>query len=292
MSTPEENSALHAELERIAQSHVESAREQFAINLDYSEATLAQLDEAIAKFHPDGRAPDDMLLSCGAYVGETIRRSLGGIWIQDERGVALLNRIGGIELSASPFSWVQKRFANGMADSIEHHYGLLRQQVGQVGVRLPSAAPSEEEELSDEEWELLVRAPLLVFMAVAVADGKLDKKEMAAFEKVVANVMTCATPLLRQAMAQMLPEMEYHLEQLQQQDSAADLARVAHILDTDFADEALAFKHSLVTIGIQIAEASGGFLGFGNKISKEEGEAIAGIAVILGVVGMCDGEQT
>ena len=175
MSNSQENSALQTELARLAQSQVQSAQPP-GLALDYSEASLARLDEALTRSHPDGNVPEDVLLSCGAYVGETVRRLLGGLWAQDERGVAVLQRIGGLELSASPFSWVQRR-AGGVENSIAHQFGLLKAQVGQVGVRLSSAAPAEEgEELTDEEWELLVRSPLLVFMAVAVADGKVDVK--------------------------------------------------------------------------------------------------------------------
>jgi hypothetical protein len=95
--------------------------------------------------------------------------------------------------------------------------------------------------------------------------------------------MMSATPLLREAMAAMLPDMERHLDEMSQADPVEELSRVAHILDTHYPDEALAFKKSLLAIGIQIASSSGGFFGLGGKISKDEGAAIAGIAVILGV---------
>jgi hypothetical protein len=280
MSTPQETPALNSELSRLAQAHVESAQQLYATTFDYSADSLGWIDDVITKFHADGNVPDSAVLPFGAYVGEAIRRSLGGIWVQDERGVALLERISGKELSASPFSWVQSRFANGMTDSIAQKFSALQQQVGQTGVRiaLPRAA-----EVSAEDREVLVRAPLLVFLLVAAADGKVDRKEVAAFQSVVTGVMTTATPLLRDAMSKMLPELDSHLAEVQRRNPVEELKRLASILDTKYPNEAEAFKHTLVAIAIQIAESSGGFLGLGSKVSKEEAKSIAGIAVILGV---------
>lgn len=283
MSTPSENTALTAELSRLAQSHVDQSPQTYATTFDYSEAGLASLDEVISRFHPDGQVPDQTLLAVGAYVGESIRRSLGGVWVQDERGVALLQRIGGGNASASPFSWVQKRLAGGMSASIAQHYAALKQQLGQVGVAIATAAAPDISEMTAEENEVLMRAPLHVFMAVAAADGKIDKKELSAFEKIITSVMMGATPLLRETMAAMLPDMERHLDQMSQLNPVEDLRRAAQILDTRFPDEAPAFKQALVAIGVKIANSSGGFLGLGSKISKDEAQAIGGIAVILGV---------
>lgn len=47
------------------------------------------------------------------------------------------------------------------------------------------------------------------------------------------------------------------------------------------ADEALAFKRDLLSLGKTIAEASGGILGFGEKIDDREVEAIARLASAL-----------
>jgi hypothetical protein len=159
--------------------------------------------------------------------------------------------------------------------------------VGQTGVRI-ARAQAQSAEISPEDREVLVRAPLLVFLLVAAADGKVDKKELRAFESAITNVMTTATPLLREVMAEMLPQLERHLTDLQERNPVDDLKRLASILDTRYPNEAEAFKHTLVAIAIQIAESSGGFLGFGSKVSKEEAKSIAGIAVILGIASVED----
>ncbi len=281
MSTQPENPSLNAELIRIAQSHVDSARQEYALNFDYSEESLGWIDDAIAKFHPDGAVQDSTVIGFGAYVGETIRRLLGGNWVQDERGVALLQRVGGKELSASPFSWVQKRLANGMEDSVATRYSTLKQEIGQVGVRLNKAAAGPA--VTAEEGEMLARAPLLVFLLVAAADGKVDKKELASFEAIIDAVMEGASPLLRKAMSEMLPQMERFLGDMMGRNPVEDLQRVAAILDAHYPNEAELFKRSLVAIAIKIANSSGGFLGLGSKISKDEKIAIAAIAVTLGL---------
>lgn len=46
-------------------------------------------------------------------------------------------------------------------------------------------------------------------------------------------------------------------------------------------ENAEAFKRDLLTIGIRVADASGGCFGIGSRICREEKEAIAAIAIAL-----------
>lgn len=48
-------------------------------------------------------------------------------------------------------------------------------------------------------------------------------------------------------------------------------------------EEAQAFKQALLGLGKAVASASGGFLGFGSKISKEEKATLERIAAGLGL---------
>ena len=73
-----------------ADKHVGVSRDVLGLNFDFSENSLAQVDEAISKFHSDGNLLDSTILGYGSYVGEIIRRNLGAVWVQDERGVASL----------------------------------------------------------------------------------------------------------------------------------------------------------------------------------------------------------
>ena len=56
------------------------------------------------------------------------------------------------------------------------------------------------------------------------------------------------------------------------------------INDRFSADEAKLMKASLLFLGHQVAASSGGFLGMGPKISKEEKMALAALAGILGLI--------
>jgi len=294
MSTPQENPSLNAELQRLAQSHVELAASRFGLNLDFSEESLRQTDEVIARHQADGQSLEDTLITHGAYVGETLRRRLGGVWVQDERGVALLEAIGGTDLKASPFSWVQSRLADGTAEALASRFSSLKQQLPattstpkpamRLNIKRPATAAAAGAETSAEDMKTLTRSPLLVFMLVAAADGKVDKKEMEGFQKVVMQVMATATPLLRDAMSRLLPQLDEHLQALRNVDPVEELERLTAILDSQHPQEARQFKEDLMGVAVQIAESSGGFLGFGSKISKDEKAAIAGIGVVLGLI--------
>lgn len=294
-----ENSALTAELQRLAALQVQNVQSGSSLELNYTEQTLQALDDALAKLQ--GSIPDGDVIGYGAYIGETIRRNLGGTWMQDERGVALLADVGSPGISASPFSWVQKRLSNGMEDSLAYKYSFLRNEVAKakgpaappapaaahVGLRISGAAPATAPAAGADDARTLARAPFLVFLLVAAADGKLDKKELKKFGQVLEQFSDCPSPRLRQAITDMLPTMATIFEEVTQEsfNPIDELQRVARIMDTQHPAEADIFKQSLLSLAVQIAQASGGFLGFGNKIDKDEEEAIAAVAITLGLAG-------
>ena len=138
----------------------------------------------------------------------------------------------------------------------------------------------------NNETDILPRSPLLIFLLVAASDGKVDKKELANFQKVIIGSGKLQSTLLQKAIADMLPNLERFLVELTSGkfDYIAELKSIGEYVDKNYpADEAQTFKLSLVGLGKLIAESSGGFFGFGNKISKEEETALIAIAVTLGV---------
>jgi uncharacterized tellurite resistance protein B-like protein len=261
------------------------------LEMDFSESSMALTDEAISKFHPDGAALDTTIVAYGAYVGEVIRRNLGGVWQQDERGVAILKNIGGVDITALPFSWTRKRFDNGMEDSLAYKYSFIKSEVAKSGVavspepvRIPAA---ERDPLAGPEVDRLARSPLLVFLIVAAADGKVDKKEMVAFHKVMSDGEVCGSRMLRTLYEKVtVPNIETFLQELTggQIDPLTELKSVGAVLDEHYPDQAEMFKESLVDIARQIADASGGIFGFGKKMDKDEANAILAIAIALGVL--------
>ncbi len=133
--------------------------------------------------------------------------------------------------------------------------------------------------------DLLPRSPLLIFLLVAASDGKVDRKELTNFQKVVLGSGRLPSPLLQKAIAEMLPNLERYLQELTSGkfDYIGELKRIGDYVDQNHPAEAETFKMSLLGLGKLIAESSGGFFGFGNKMSKDEEKALVAIAVTLGV---------
>ena len=137
---------------------------------------------------------------------------------------------------------------------------------------------------TDEEWELIEKAPVVVFLLVAAADGKIDDKELKMFSKMVSRVLEKDSHELTQGMmgfalvkaGALIPSL------INSGNPAGVLQRFTQLLDQKVGEpDATHVKLTLIGLAKKIGEASGGFLGFGKKISKEEEEAIAGITDIL-----------
>jgi len=110
-----------------ADQHVETVRKIFGEELDYSEASIAKLDEIINKGWPD-RPPamlEPTVVTFGAYLGEAIRRNIGGEWGFAESEGYFLDRVGG-KAKIFPFNKVTKRFRNGEEDSLGFYYRAMK----------------------------------------------------------------------------------------------------------------------------------------------------------------------
>jgi tellurite resistance protein len=137
-----------------------------------------------------------------------------------------------------------------------------------------------------EEWETLLKAPVLVFLLVAAMDGKVDEKEVKGFQKILREAATYKSELLRNILIATMDKIPAILAQILSSsgDAGRTLQQVKAIAEAKLpVEEAKLFKQSLLYVGKQIAESSGGFLGFGSKISKEEKAALNAVALLLGV---------
>ncbi len=152
------------------------------------------------------------------------------------------------------------------------------------------AKPVEAEEttttspFSSDQWRDLLRAPLLVFAVVAGADGTIDKKEIRKFQEQLLAAATGHQGLMRELITALLADMEAQTRAVLggEVEPVEALKRVAAALDGRLpADEAQAVKIELLRMGKGIAEASGGFFGFGSKISKAEKQALAALVILL-----------
>lgn len=143
-----------------------------------------------------------------------------------------------------------------------------------------------------EEWQSLLYAPLMIFNIVAGADGRIDQKEAQAFKNLLVEGLLSDIELMKLVMNELLQDLENLTSQVfsgeMNPNDCMESIRLA--VDAELtAEEALAFKLALLSIGKKIAQASGGFLGMGNKICLSEKQAMAKLAAALHVIEIPEG---
>lgn len=139
---------------------------------------------------------------------------------------------------------------------------------------------------TEDEQKLLADAPFLVFLVVAGADGNIDKKEARAFQQALVEAASSTHPVVHQMFASGLQDPQGRIQKLisgslvpsESLEAAGEL--LARKLPQD---EANAVKMALVLVGKHVAEASGGFFGFGKKMSKDEKQALAAVLMLLDI---------
>ena len=104
------------------------SRKFFVVELDYSVASLDKFEDLFAQWHyalPGGSKPenvDKLVRVWGAYLGEMIRRTLGGEWVTlpGER-TALRLRSGDI----FPHDAIRRRLAKESSETLPAYYVAL-----------------------------------------------------------------------------------------------------------------------------------------------------------------------
>ncbi|PSB44095.1 hypothetical protein C7B67_23050 [filamentous cyanobacterium Phorm 6] len=143
---------------------------------------------------------------------------------------------------------------------------------------------TSKELFTSEEWQSLQYSPLWVFSAVAGADGEIDEQETHALVKEVEEAPLYKIPLVRDVFASVSIDFNNIMKQYgaDSRDVSEGLGDVADILAKKVStEESKSFKGALIFLGVNIANASGGFLGFGDHMSDEEKAAIGLIAAVL-----------
>ena len=122
-----------------ADDFVSQAKAATGLDLDYSARSLQQVEQILEHFHSSKDRPEGfkgLLFTCGAYVGEVLRRQHGGRWValaslpeKTSRNVSeyvtdlpIAFECEGVFLS--PYDKVRKRVENGAEDSITHWANL------------------------------------------------------------------------------------------------------------------------------------------------------------------------
>jgi hypothetical protein len=138
---------------------------------------------------------------------------------------------------------------------------------------------------SEDEWRLLLFAPLWVFCAVANADDQIDEDEMAALAQEVEGADQFSEPLVRQVLAALRRDQTV-LQAYRADDRETDqgLAEVADLLARKATPgQAEAFKRALVFIGRRVAMAAADNPFSGQRVSGQEELNLFRVADILGV---------
>lgn len=138
-----------------------------------------------------------------------------------------------------------------------------------------------KEKFSEEEWSSLTHTPLLIFQAVAGADGKIDKKEKKAFSSALTSnkiSQPLSAEVLESAKSQFSESEaipDYTLS-----DIALKLQHVDEALKGSIEqDESLHFKKTMMALGLHVANSSGGF--FGSNLSDDEINALKKVGSYL-----------
>jgi hypothetical protein len=144
------------------------------------------------------------------------------------------------------------------------------------------------EKFTAEQWQTLKELPFIAFVFVASCDGKVDQKEIGEFANRVSSAAGYKDELHRELMmdvASTFEESFNHAIQRYTSGSAADdLIQIRGVLDDKLTtDETQRFVASVIVDAIAIARCSGGGLFGGNKVSDKEAEAIAALAMALGL---------
>ena len=151
----------------------------------------------------------------------------------------------------------------------------------------PSSSEAGTELTAEQKQEALIMAPVSCFYLVAGIDGNIDKKEVKAFMADLQKNATSKNKLVSTIFLLAITRLDADLQSLAEQKGGAMIripitlmhARVA--AEEGYPDDAQGFCQVLVEMATNIASASGGFLGFGNKIGKEEKSALGLLDAIL-----------
>src|SRR5258708_5580170 len=146
----------------------------------------------------------------------------------------------------------------------------------------------EFSKLSDNEMELMFRAPILACILIAGADGEIDRNEIQGAIEVARKKQKRSQANLLEFYRYVGEDFEdklkvviqsYPLEATQRIpliiEELTQLNEILPKLDKTFA---LAFYNSIKEIALKIAESSGGLLGM-NKIGEEEARYV-GLSMI------------
>jgi hypothetical protein len=127
---------VNPQMQKLADNAVTAARDRFDLSLDYSENSLQQLETILGKIDDrykqapgSGKSTnipiENTVRIWGSYLGEVIRRSLGGDWIVDEKAVYI--QLGNRKLS--PLGQVRSRIIEGPLFDVDRFFHRIKSEI-------------------------------------------------------------------------------------------------------------------------------------------------------------------
>jgi len=146
---------------------------------------------------------------------------------------------------------------------------------------------SSDEDSAAEMQSWLESLPNVCFILVAGIDGEIDKKETIAFGKAIQQYLEHPNPLVREVFTAATDRAEQDFKEIMEMGSSGAIMLPLRLVASrktaleKSPEHAEEFFKVLIEMSNSIASASGGFLGFGSKISKEEKAALTVIEKML-----------
>ncbi|HYN15999.1 MAG TPA: hypothetical protein VES66_09475 [Terriglobales bacterium] len=132
-------------IEQIAEAYaldaVDLARERFHIALDWSDASVQDVESILKRLHeqishakPSAEQVSQFAKTFGSYVGEVFRRNHGARWGMVSLGNDSFPGLQAKRTRAEFWPWgkVQKRLVNGPEDNVWHYFQILAAEDGRT----------------------------------------------------------------------------------------------------------------------------------------------------------------
>ncbi len=132
--------------------------------------------------------------------------------------------------------------------------------------------------------EAVLYGPWATFDLVAGIDGNVDKKEVIAFVQELQKAVETSSPMIQGILGPSLLSPEGIMERIEEINLSPPelLAGASIAIAEDLPDHARReYIEMCLELGHGVAAASGGFLGFGSKVSKDEKKALEFIRYVF-----------
>jgi hypothetical protein len=111
------------------------SRKHLVLELDFSEASIRELEnqaDSVGYAIKGGKSPENIDLLTriwGAYLGESLRKTTGAEWVQDDAGQVKRLGLRGRQATVHPHEQVRKRLTGTSQDSLVSFFQQAREQL-------------------------------------------------------------------------------------------------------------------------------------------------------------------